>query len=178
MAKFSDELVRAALAGRLAVSRYPFPGNPAIEVGVKLLTDTELDAVRLQAVVFAKSKNVDATLDPEFIDRAIHRETISRAFVDPDKPDEPFFASQHEVAQLDNLSVRSLHELYLAHHQSMDPLAFCPAEEVGALVEQLGKSESSAGILSLYDLPTLRSLVLSMALLLRETRQTLKSSTS
>jgi hypothetical protein len=170
MAKWTDDSVRAALGGRFKPSTYPFPGKPEIMVGIKLLTDNELDKVRLQAAVFVKSQQADLNIDPEFFDRAIHRELISRAYVDPDKPDEPFFPSQKDVAELDNLSVRSLYELYVTHQQSLDPYAFCSPEQVEKLVDTLGKSESSVGLLNLYDAPSLRSFVLSMALKQRETR--------
>lgn len=167
MAKWTDESVRAALGGRFKVHTYPFPGKQEISVGIKLLTDAELDKVRLQAVVYAKGQQADLNFDPDFLDRAIHRELISRAFVDPEKPEEPFFPSQNDVAELDNLTVRSLYELYVTHQQALDPYAFCPPEQIEQLAESLGKSESSVGLLNLYDAPTLRSLLLSTALKLR-----------
>jgi hypothetical protein len=170
MAKWTDDSVRAALGERFKPRTYPFPGKPEIMVGIKLLTDSELDKVRLQAAVFAKSQQADLNIDPEFFERAIQRELISRAYVDPDKPDEPFFPSQRDVAELDNLSVRSLYELYVTHQQSLDPYAYCPPEDIERLADSLGKSESSVGLLNLYDAPTLRSLLLSLALRQRETR--------
>lgn len=170
MAKWTDDSVRAALGRRFEVATYPFPGKTEIKVGIKLLTDAELDQVRLQAADFVKRQKADLSIDPEFFDRAIHRELISRAYVDPDRPGEPFFPSQNDVALLDNLAVRSLYELYITHQQSLDPYAFCPPDEVDKLVDTLGKSESSVGLLNLFDAPTLRSLLLSMALKQRETR--------
>lgn len=168
--KWSDDSVKAALQGRRIVRRYPFPGAEGIEVGVHLLTDAELDGARLQAAEFCKTSKANLVIDPEFLDRAIHREVISRAFVDPDAPDEAFFAKQDDVAELDSLTVRSLYELYVAHHQAMDPYAYCPPEEVENLVKTLGESESSVGLLSLYDAPTLRSLLFSSVSMLREMR--------
>lgn len=168
MAKYSDESVRVALRGRFAVRKYPFPGQPGLEVACKLLSDAELDGVRLEAVEFCKRKKAELAADPEFLDRLIHRETVSRAFYDAANTEESFFGSQADVAELDNLTVRSLYELYISHAQSMDPYAYCAPEEVEALAEQLGKSESSAGLLNLFDAVTLRSLLLSMALRLRE----------
>lgn len=170
MAKWTDESVRAALGGRFKVHTYPFPGKPDLQIGIKLLTDHELDKVRLQAAEFAKGQRADLTIDPEFFDRAIHRELISRAYVDPEKPTEPFFPSQNDVAELDNLTVRSLYELYVTHQQSLDPYAFCPPEDIERLVESLGKSETSVGLLNLYDAPTLRTLLLSLALKQRGTQ--------
>lgn len=174
MAKWTDESVRAALGGRFKVQTYPFPGKPELSVGIKLLTDSELDKVRLQAAVFVKGQAADLNIDPDFFDRAVHRELISRAFVDPERPSEPFFPSQNDVAELDNLLVRSLYELYVTHQQALDPYAFCPPEDVEKLVETLGKSESSVGLLNLYDAPTLRSLLLSMGSMLRATRASAK----
>jgi len=169
MPKFSDESVRAALRGRQVMQRYPFPGQPGIEVGVKLLTDAELDSVRLEAVELCKRAKAELVADPEFLDRMIHRETISRAFVDVDAPAQPFFSSQKEVAELDSLTVRTLFELYKAHHEAMDPYTHCPPEEVGALVESLKKSAQPLAVLSLYDSSTLRHCVTSMASMLRGT---------
>jgi hypothetical protein len=169
--KFSDESIRAALRGRHSVSRFPFPGLPNVELGVRLLTDAELDGARLQAVEFCKRNKVELALDPEFLDRAIHREVISRAFVDANNEEDAFFGSQDDVAELDSLTVRTLFELYAAHQQAMDPYAFCPAEDVDRMVDALGKSESSVVGLSLFDAPTLRSFVLSMASMLREMQQ-------
>lgn len=169
MAKFSDESVQVALRGRFVVRTYPFPGAPGIEIAVKLLSDAELDGVRLQAVEECKKKKVELIADPEFLDRLIHRETVARAFYDPAKSTDSFFGSQAEVAELDNLTVRSLYELYISHAQSMDPYAHAPLEEIEELAETLGKFESSVGLLNLFDAATLRSLLLSLALRLRET---------
>lgn len=169
--RWTDESVRVALAGRFKAQVYPFPGADGIQVGIKLLTDSELDSVRLQAAQFAKARQADLAIDPEFLDRAIHRELISRAFVDSEHPDVPFFPSQNDVALLDNLTVRSLYELYVTHQIALDPYAFCPPEEVEKLTEAMGKSESSvAGLLNLYDAPSLRSFVLSLVSMLRATR--------
>jgi hypothetical protein len=168
MAKWSDETVRAALAGRNAMRRVPFPGAPKVEVMIRILTDAELDNVRLRAVETVKKRKAELVLDPEFLDRLIHRETIAAAFYDAEHPTDAFFSSEEEVAELDNLTVRGLYELYMTHVQALDPYSFCPLEEVQELAETLGKSENSVGILNLYDGPTLRSFCLSLALRLRE----------
>lgn len=168
MATYADEAVRQALHGRFVVRTYPFPGQPTMTVAVKLLSDAELDSVRLEAVEFCKKKKAELGADPEFLDRLIHRETVARAFYDPDRADHSFFGSQEDVAELDNLTVRSLYELYVTHAQSMDPYAFAPLEQIEELADTLGKSESNVGLLNLFDAVTLRSLLLSMALRLRE----------
>lgn len=168
MAKFSDESVQLALRGRFVVRTYPFPGAPGVEVAIKLLSDAELDGVRLEAVEYAKKKKAELIADPEFLDRVIHRETVARAFYDPAAQEDSFFSSQAEVAELDSQTVRALYELYFSHAQSMDPYSHVPADQIEELADVLGKSESSVGLLNLYDAVTLRSLLLSMGLRLRE----------
>lgn len=178
MAKsFDHDKLKAALAGRGACLRYPFPGAEGVEVGVRLLTDRELDGIRLRAVEFAKTKKMDLIFDPDFLERIIQRETIAAAFCDPDKPTDAIFGSQEDVAKLDNLTVRTLFELYVAHGQAMDPFTFCSEENVQELLDALGKSGSSVARMSLFDGPTLRSFVISMASMLLEMQQTLKSPT-
>jgi hypothetical protein len=171
MPKYSDEAVYAAIEGRRAVKRYPFPGSDS-ECGIQMLTDGKVDIIRCDAVMYCKAKKVDLSMDPEFLDRTIMRLTIAEAFVDPDKPSEHFFDGVSDVALLDNVMVRTLYELYIAHQQSMDPMAYVSREEVDALVAQLGKPGNAEGRLSLFDRPTLLSCVLSMASMLRETPQT------
>jgi hypothetical protein len=171
MPKYSDEAVFTAIEGRRAVKRYPFPGSDS-ECGIQMLTDGKIDTIRCDAVTYCKTKKVDLALDPEFLDRTIMRYTILEAFVDPDKPAEAFFDGIGDVMLLDNVMVRALYELYIAHQQSMDPLAYVSREEVDALIAQLGKPGSGAERMSLFDRPTLLSCVLSMASVLRETQQT------
>jgi hypothetical protein len=168
MPKFSDASVREALSGRLAIRCYPFPGAEDVDVGVRMLRDQELDAARTAAQDFVKKHKVELVIDPEFFDRAIKREIISRAFYDAASPDEPFFSSQNEVAALDATLVAACFELYTRHQVTVDPYAHCDAEEVDELLELLKKSETSAETWRLFDAPTLWSFVLSLGSRLRE----------
>lgn len=177
MAKFSDESVRTALAGRKVVRVYPLPGVEGVSVGVRMLSDLELDGVRLRAQDYVKARKCELVIDPEFFDRAIQREAIAQAFVDPDKHEEPFFASPEEVAQLDAQAVRACWELFQRHQISMDPFAHCTREEVDELVELLGKSGDTEALSKLFEPSTLWSFVASMASVLRERSQTPKSAT-
>jgi hypothetical protein len=178
VARFSDESVRLALCSPQAPRRYPLPGNTKIEVGVKLLTDAEMDGVRLRAQDTAKRKKADLLIDGErFFERLIFREIIAAAFVDPDAEGVPFFADESEVARIDNHLVMQLYELYVAHAQSMDPYAYCPPEQIEELADTIKKSENAVGLVNLYDGPTRASLIVSLALRLREMSQTLKSDT-
>lgn len=177
MAKFSDQDITIAVLERRQPRPYPFPGIDGKQVAIKVLSDAESDSARIAAVQFCKGKDVDLALDPEFLDRCIQREILLRACRDSDKPEEPFFSTYDQITHLDNMLVRTLFELYNAHQQAMDPLAFCPAEEVEALVAQLGKSELAAARLSLFDQPTLLRFVLSMAHQLQSKSPTPKSTT-
>lgn len=164
---FGDKRLAVALQGRNAVEQYPFPGVDGLVVGVRLLSEEELDDVRLKAAAFCKRKQVDLIVDPEFFDRAIHRYTVLGAYVVADNEDKPFFEDFNQVLTIDPLLMRTLYELYLAHAQALDPLAFVSKEEVDAIVAALGKSEGSVARMSLFDRPTLLSFVLSMAHLQR-----------
>jgi hypothetical protein len=179
VAKFSDESVRHALRGRGEVRRYQMPGATGeIFVGLKVPTDAELDGARLRGVELCKKSKVDPKYDPDFLEHAIMREVIALSFVDIDQQDEAFFGSADEVAELDEMMVKAMHELYLTHFVAMDPYAFVSGEEAAALADQLGKSERPEERLSVYDLPTLRGFALSLASLLRETRASPKSPTT
>jgi hypothetical protein len=177
MPKFSDTQVASAVFARRAVHEYPFPASEGVNVGVRVLDETEVDAIRLEAARICKVKQVEAALDPEFFDRIVHRLVVLNAFFDVDDKQGKFFASYEEVSKIDTLLLRTLYELYCTHVQAMDPLAYCSAEEVEVLVEQLGKSEVAAARLSLFDKPTLVSFVLSLVHNLRSMSATSKSST-
>lgn len=170
MGKFSDESLRAALEGRKVLRKCEFPGMRGTYLGVRVLTDGELDKARLAAAEVVKNKHASMLIDPDFLDRVVQREIVSRAFFDIDKPDEYFFSKQEDVAELDTLTVRSLYELYVMHQQELDPLAYCTDEQAEEIVEALGKSNAEREALTLYDARTLRSFVISLASKLRETR--------
>jgi hypothetical protein len=179
--KFSDESVRAALAGRKAVKPYDLPGAENVRVGIRMLTDVEMDGCRLRAQDYVLKKKCELVVDPQFFDRAIHREVVAMAFVDIDKPEEAFFGSPDEVAQNDAAVVEACWELYTNHQVAMDPYRHCSPEEVDELVELLGKagSEEAQGQLlsSLFEPNTRSSFVISMAKRLREISATPGSST-
>lgn len=172
MPKFADKDVSYALAGRQGVKSYPFPGLEGVMCGIRLLSEEQLDDVRTEAVAFCKTKQVDVSWDPDFLNRAIQRFTLLRAVLDPNDH-ERFFNSQADIAKLDPHIVLTLYELYQTHAQAMDPLSYVSEEEVDALVAQLGKSPNPAAGLSLFDRRSLVSFLLSMVAL-REKSQTPK----
>lgn len=177
MPKFNDATVQAALAGRKAVRAYPLPGFDGVQVGVRMLSDVEMDGCRLRAQDYVAKRKCELVIDPEFFDRAIQREVIAAAFYDLDKPDEPFFASPEQVAELDAPNVLACWTLFQNHQIAMDPFAHCTREEVDELVELLGKSGDGEGLSRLFAPSTQWSFVLSLASRLREMSAQLKSAT-
>lgn len=169
MAKFADKDVSYALAGRAGVRSYPFPGLDGVMCGVRMLTEEQVDTVRIEAVAFCKSKQVEVAWDPEFLDRAIQRFTLLHAVLDP-SDHERFFNSQADVGKLDPHIIRTLFELYKTHCQSFDPLSYVSAEEVEALVASLGKLPNPAAGVSLFERDTLVSYLLSTIALLEKSR--------
>lgn len=170
MAKYDE--ISSALAGRRVIREYPFPGLDGTLVGVRALSDDELDEIRLTAAAVCKTKGVDMVIDPSFVDRLIHRMTIAKAFFDVDKTQDRFFRSHEQVAELDNLLVITLYELYCTNVQRSDPYLYATKEKVEEIAETLGKSPSAEASMSLFDRPTLLSLSLSLARRLRETLPT------
>lgn len=159
--------IQVSLLGRKAISPYPFPGSPGAEVGIKLLSDAEMDAVRQQAARYCEEKRINLIIDPEFMDRALMRYTLLAACFDLDKGGK-FFQSHEQLMELDNPVVQQLYALYSTHQESLDPLTYKSEEEVAEFIEALGKAQTPLAALSLLDSSTLRRLSLSMAWILRE----------
>ncbi len=178
MPKFSDAAIGTALMGRRAITPYPFPTLDGVEFGLRLLTDGEQDAARLQAQRYCKDKSADLLSDPQFMDRALMRYTLLAACFNVDAGGGKLFSSHDELLQLDVTLLHTLYGMYETHRVSIDPLLYCSAEEVDGLVAALGKGEIGLRRLSLYDLSTLRAFVLSMASRLRSTPPTPNSSTT
>lgn len=180
MAAVTLEQLKVALHGRSELRKYPFPGQPELEVWVRLLSEKEQDGIRLRAQQKVTKDKASMAIDPEYFNRLIQRETVAAAFFqglgDEDGPIY-LFGEADAVAELDALVVTTLYELYVTHSNVMDPYAFCPEEEVDGLVEQLGKSATAVDGLSLFDRRTLMSFVVSMASRLRAKQASPNSST-
>ena len=161
MAKTTLELVKAAIEGRRVAREYPFPGVDSVVACVQLLTDSELDGCRLRAAQSCEKAKVSMLIDPEMFDRALRREIIAMAYYEPGGA--ALFGKPDDVGELDEATVIALHQQYLVHHELCQPWVTGSDEEVEALTDALGKSDGSAGALSLFDAPTLRRLLLSMA---------------
>jgi hypothetical protein len=188
---FSDERITAMLLGRRAVRVMPMPGmdeGSDVVIGVRILTDEEIDAARCESVQYvnaqAKRYRLDSrdmlSVDGELLDREIERQMVFRAFVDPDKTEgdyKPFFVSPQAVRQVDSVLQRTLFHIYLDHQNYVSPLRALDDEQARELAETLGKGPNATVALGLCDAASLRSLVHTLAVQLGSALQS-KSSTS
>ncbi|MEQ8721041.1 MAG: hypothetical protein RID81_07175 [Sandaracinaceae bacterium] len=172
MATFDDERIRAMLRGRRDVRRYPFPGLEGVEVGIRILSDDDLDNARLEAQRYSRKVKADLEADPDFIARETERQIVWRSCVDPeDTSAEPrrFFPSDADVRTLDSVTVRTLLDSYMEHQEYVYPWNELDESEVGALVEALGKERTPGVLLAHFAPDTLRRCVRTMARMLRGT---------
>ena len=174
MAKFGDTEVGAILRGARAFGTYPWPGKPSVRVAMRVLTDGEVDDARLQAQVtlrdWSKGRALDPVsvvdIDPEHFTRQQMREVVFLATHDPDtteslKP-ERFFLTPHDVRHLSTTEVQGLFDLYVQHQASVTPLREAGEEEVGELLEAMGKGPVVPALLADFERSTLLRLLLSM----------------
>lgn len=186
----SDERFRAILRGRREIRRVPLPGDdgdPPAEIGIRVLTEEEIDQCRAEAVQHVHLKaqtlkalklSADALLDadPDLLEREQTRLMIYRATLDVDSIEaeggpQPFFVSPTAVRQADSVFVQTLWELYCAHQDYVNPIGSMGETEVEELIETLGKGQTAAKVVfGQCDAPTLRRLLLSMVSLLAKSR--------
>ena len=170
------------LAGRRAVRAVPVPGFEAKEgeevptVGVRILTESELDEARIDAQLYivqqAKKRQLEARdlleLDAELLDREIWRATILRAFIALDVEEQPgkepprFFESYPRVRALDSVLLVAFWELYKQHQNYVNPYRSLSDDEAKELADALSKGQIDPVILALYDAASLRRLVRSL----------------
>lgn len=176
MAKTTLDIVKAALSGRMQLREYPFPGVDSASVAIRLLTEDEFDGCRLRAADYVQKRRAAMAIDPEIFDAALRREVVAMCCYEPANLNQPsaFFPGAEDVAKLDPQTVRALFILYDMHREALEPYRSGDKEEVEAVVEALGKSHESGGLLSMFDAPTLRTCVLTMARVLRANSQTSK----
>lgn len=174
MGRFSDDDVKKIILGRRVVSRVPFPLAPedsGIFVGLRSLTDREIDQARIDAQVYLEGacnrgqQPIErfVRLDPDALDREQERQMIALACVDPDQPDKPFFDAAKQVRDLDSVMVRRLWELYLSHQDAVNPRRTLTDEQVKELADALGKEPSASALLADFERDTLVSLLRIMA---------------
>ena len=177
MAKFSDEIVRAAVGGRKAVRVYDLPGSPGVKVGIRFISDSDQDGCRLRAQEIVVKRKCQIVIDPEFFDLMIQREILALAYVDADAHEDAFFSSAEEVSQLDPRLRGACWDLYQNHQVEMDPARHLSPEEVTELVELIKKSPRPEELSSLFDPTTQWSFVISLANAVHERSPTPKSAT-
>lgn len=182
MAKFTDAQVAAIVRGPRAFRTVAFPGTEGpeeVKLAVRVLTDAEVDACRVQAQVQLRGQAqqrgwepVSMTdIDPQHFDRLVQRQIVWRAYYDvatiaSPKP-EQFFPTFDDVAGVDAGTVQKLFMLYDEHRAFVAPLRTASEEEVKALVEGLGKGLGSSVLLDDFERSTLVRLCISMASALR-----------
>lgn len=176
MARFSDEQISAILLGPAKVSRVAFPLAPpesGIEVGVRVLTDQEIDAACVQAQEYfgdlCDKKQLSlkgfVDIDPDQLEREKQRQMIAVAFVDPDDPTKPFFAHPVQIRRLSSVVVQRLWDLYMDHLDAVNPYRNLDVEQVKELADALKKEPNSQALLADFARDTLCSLVRTLAVL-------------
>lgn len=189
MPDIRDEQVRALLAGRRAIRRVPYPGAPEIEIGIRVLSETEIDDARFDANDYLEKRakkagtNLDAFLarDPDTYSREHERQIIQRATFNVDTLDEPkpypFFPSIGELRSIDGATVSQLFAQYLDLLDAIDPKLRLTDEQKEEFITLLGKGPTEPVLLAQFAPDTLRDLLRIMAARL-VTSQSGNSSTS
>lgn len=175
MADFSDERIQGIIQGRRVIGRFPFPGSEGSHmVGVRLLTESEIDIARFNAQFYIKSRCervglslVDfVNIDPESLDREHQRQVLFAAILslegDPDNPPR-FFKDDAQVRALDSVLVDQLWREYADWQEASNPMLSLKKEEVDELVEALKKEPTARVLLAHFESGTLRSLVRTLA---------------
>lgn len=147
----TDERIAAMLRGRRAVRMVPLPGfgedSELVMVGIRVLTEEEIDAARAEATQYVRSLATKYRLDvremlsvdAENLDREVQRQLVYRAFVDGSGEGEPklFFNGIGRVRQLDSVMQQTLFTMYLDHQNYVNPLRGMDEDDVAGLVEAL-----------------------------------------
>lgn len=174
MGTFSDEAISAILLGPAVVSRAPFPLAPpdsGITVGVRCLVETEIDEAQVRAQCYLEGLckrnelgfKTFVDIDPEGLEREKKRQMIAVAFRDPDNESVPFFASVVQVRKLNSVAVSRLWELYMEHHDKVNPYYNLSKEQAVELADAIKKELPGADLLAGFGRDTLCSLVRSLA---------------
>lgn len=178
MARFSDEDIRKIIIGDRIVAPAQFPGRESVTVGVRGLSDDEIDACRVDAQCYVESicKRADMRyevfvgVDPESYDRELQRQIITRAFVDIEAHERPFFEAAVQVRRLGSVTIARLWEIYTGHQNAVNPRRMLSESQTKELVDALGKEPSGTVVLEDFERDTLCSLVRFLASELRTSR--------
>ncbi|GAF72263.1 unnamed protein product [marine sediment metagenome] len=171
--RFDDEQVQGILQARRVIGRSAFPGKEGLEIGVRLLSERDIDLSRFEAQMYLErqAKKVQLTLidfvqvDPESLDREHQRQVIMHAFCDPESPQEKpilFFDNIEQVRSLDSVLCQQLWEIYVDWQDVVNPRLTMTGDEVDELVAALKDEQMAKLILAPLERETLQSLVRSL----------------
>lgn len=178
MARFSDGDIQKIIIGDRVVAPVQFPGRDSVTVGVRGLSDDEIDAARVEAQGYVESlcKRADmryevfVSVDPESYDRELQRQIIARAYVDIEAQERPFFDAAVQVRRLGSVTIARLWEVYTGHQEAVNPRRMLSETQVKELVDALGKEPSATVVLEDFERDTLCSLVRFLASELQTSR--------
>lgn len=171
MARFSDADVQKILHGRRKPTFVTFPGSDDIEVGLKVLSDTEIDDARANAQHYCSKRagkvQIDyvkfVDVDPEQLSREHMRQMIALAYVDPTSDPQspkPFFENADQVREFDSVLVQHLYDLYEDNQEQHSPHRTLDQEGLRELAELIKKEPGQPVILANLSQRTLIDLVL------------------
>jgi len=165
----SDAELETMLEGRRAVRRVHFEPLKR-EIGIRALSDYEIDQAKLEAQRYCKRVGADIDMDPDFLEREKERQFVWRSVVEPEEPHRPLFGSDEIVRKsLDSALVRAFFNAYIDVLDELTPVIRLTEEEVSELVDSMGKEHAPQAVaLRHYAHDTLRSLVRIMAVRLYE----------
>lgn len=172
--RFDDTAIQGILDERRVIGRTHFPGSKTIEIGLRVISDFEIDTARFQAQIYLehRCKRAQLTLldfaniDPEGIEREQQRQTLLVACVDAESEDDdprPFFAHIEQVRGLDSVLIAQLWDAYTDFTDSISPRLNLSEEEVADLVASLKDEREAKALLAAFDRDTLQSLLRTMA---------------
>ncbi len=173
--EFKGDQIRAMLQGRRAVRRVPFPsGAVGDEVGIRLLSGTEMDEARGEAsqYLISRAKSLSLSIgevmiiDPELFDLELERNIVLRAVVraeaNAEGVHERFFPGPVAVREMPADVINQLFETYRSLEEIVNP-GDITNEMLNDIVEGLKKTPDPEVLSLVYQRSMLRQLVLFMA---------------
>jgi hypothetical protein len=168
------DAIRAPFRERVfATQLVAFPGTDA-PVRVRVLSEAEMDAARIDAIVYVKDRRVDTVVDrDEILDREVRRQVVHRAFVtsNDEGDDVPFIGSPSDLREnVDTATTDRLFEMYLDRQTQIAISTLPPAEEVDRILDTsiASKDETVDALLKMLDARALRGIVARAIVRMRE----------
>ena len=169
--RFDDAAVQGMIQARRAIGTAQFPGQPDVKIGIRLVSERDVDLARFHGHLYldTQCKKVELRLsdyvgiDPESLDRETQRQVILVAILDLDQstPDNPvpFFSNIEQVRSLDTVCFQQIWEAYADWQDAVNPKLNLTEEKVKELGDIL-KAEPDAKVVLAHIAPdTLRGLV-------------------